>query len=175
MKTTIFFFLLLGHQAFSQTPNTLLWEISGKGLKSPSFVFGTYHLITSTYIDSFPVIRQKLEKTEAVAGEMVIDVGVSSKIASAVVMKDSSLTQLLSKEDYQLVGTYLKEITGMDLSLFDKMKPVVISTFLYSPMLKEDQGKAMDIYFQDLAKGSGKKVMGLETVEEQIALLFEGS
>ena len=25
--------------------NTLLWQISGKGLKHPSFLFGTFHLL----------------------------------------------------------------------------------------------------------------------------------
>src|ERR1700740_3583517 len=40
---------LLGITAFSQknseTDNTLLWKISGNGLKKPSYLFGTIHML----------------------------------------------------------------------------------------------------------------------------------
>jgi len=174
-KTVFLLFLFLSQNSFAQTSNTLLWEISGNGLKSPSFIFGTYHLITSAYIDSFPLIRKTYEKTKVVVGEMLIDAATTNKVAAAVVMTDSSLTQLLNEADYKLVADYLKEISGMDLALFNKMKPVVISTFFYTSLLKDEHGKAMDIYFQDMAREEGKGLIGLETVEEQIAVLFDGS
>jgi hypothetical protein len=174
-KTLVFFLLFKAGLSFAQTPSTLLWEISGNGLKSPSFIFGTYHLISSSYIDSFPLIRINYDKTKAVVGEMLIDAEATTKIASAVLMTDSSLTQLLTADEYKLVDDYLKSISGMDLALFNKMKPVVISTFFYSLLLKNENGKAMDIYFQDIAKESGKKVYGLETADQQIAVLFGGS
>jgi uncharacterized protein YbaP (TraB family) len=174
-KTSFFLFFCLSLNVFSQTPKTLLWEISGNGLKNPSFLFGTYHLITSSYIDSFPMIRDRFEKTKGLVGEMLIDETTIAKVGAAVLMTDSSLTQLLSESDYKLVAACLKEISGMNLILFDKVKPVVVSTFFYASLLADTKGKAMDIYFQDIAKEEGKRVIGLETVEEQIAVLFDGN
>ncbi len=159
---------------FSQ--NSLLWEISGNGLKKTSYLFGTYHLITSTFIDSFPLIHQEYSKTDAVAGEMILDAACLQKVQASAVMKDSSLDQLLCKADYQLVADYLKETSGMSLSLFNKMKPVVVGTLFYSSLLtSKEKGVEMDQYFQESAKTDNKKLIGLETVEDQIAVLFEGT
>src|SRR5262249_40518740 len=37
--------LLWSCLGFSQTPHTLLWKISGNGLKKPSYLFGTMHIL----------------------------------------------------------------------------------------------------------------------------------
>src|SRR5882724_2883053 len=37
--------LLSACLSFSQTPHTLLWQISGKGLVKPSYLFGTMHVL----------------------------------------------------------------------------------------------------------------------------------
>jgi uncharacterized protein YbaP (TraB family) len=175
-KRIVYLFLLLFAQGIkAQDANSLLWEISGNGLKSPSWLFGTYHLITSSFIDSFPLILNKLDSSKLVAGEIIMDVEASGKVARAVIMKDSTLPQLMSKSDYELTAAYLREINGMNLALFDKMKPVVISTFIYSALLpKINPGEAMDIYFQDLARKKSKKLIGLESIDDQISVLFEG-
>jgi uncharacterized protein YbaP (TraB family) len=172
--SVILLFLLGGH-LIAQQSKSLLWEVSGKGLKSSSYLFGTYHLITSSFVDSFPVVQEKLRETKSMAGELVMDSSLYPKITKAAMMPDSSLDQLLSKEDYKVVSDYLKEISGMSLALFNKMKPVMVNILIYTVLLpKSDAGTAMDIYFQEVAKKTGKKVYGLETVEDQIAVLFDG-
>ena len=63
MKKQLYIILILfiSFQAFAQkgvkkvvNKNSLLWEISGKGLKSPSYLFGTYHLIGQNFLDTLP-------------------------------------------------------------------------------------------------------------------------
>jgi uncharacterized protein YbaP (TraB family) len=173
MKSALFLFLTAWSIICSAQNNFLLWEVSGNGLQSPSYLFGTYHLINSSFIDSMPLIQKKFDAVSTVAGEIVMDETTLSKVTESAVMKDSSLTQLLTKEEYQLIANYLKETTGMSLSLFDKMKPVVISTLFYTALIpKNNPGKPMDIYFQEMAKKQGKSLIGLETVEDQITVLF---
>ncbi|HEV7231882.1 MAG TPA: TraB/GumN family protein [Bacteroidia bacterium] len=173
MKLSFFLFLTaLSFSCLAQN-NFLLWEISGNGLKAPSYLFGTYHLINSTFIDSMPLIQKKFDACSTVAGEILMDAGTLAKVSESAIMKDSSLSQLMTKEEYDLTAAYLKETTGMNLSLFDKMKPVVISTLFYTALIpKNNPGKPMDIYFQEMAKKQGKNLVGLETVEDQIAVLF---
>src|SRR3954466_15533117 len=63
----------------ANTENALLWEISGKNLQQTSYLFGTFHLITSDYLKNLPLVDEKLMEAQAVVGEMVMD--------SAVMMK----------------------------------------------------------------------------------------
>jgi uncharacterized protein YbaP (TraB family) len=178
MKKLLYFLSLFFFTAtaFAQQSGSLLWEVSGKGLKSSSYLFGTYHLITSTFIDSFPVIHSCYAKTEEVVGELLLDASMAQKMMAGVIMKDSTLDQLLNKEEYKLVGDYLKETSGMNIALFNKMKPVLVQTMFYKSLLSgEDKGHPMDVYFQEIAKADGKKVEGLETMEEQMAVLFDGT
>jgi len=178
MKKSIVLLLVwgIGGLAFGQSSNSLLWEVSGNGLKKSSYLFGTYHLISSSFIDSLPVIHQCYAKTEGVVGEMVLDPSMASKMMSAVLMKDSTLDELMSPEEYKLVGTYLKETSGMNIALFNKMKPVVVGTLFYKAIMPaNDTGKPMDLYFQEESKADGKRVVGLETLDEQMDVLFNGT
>ena len=169
----LFFSVLLSGAAWTQNTNSLLWEISGNGLQSPTYLFGTYHLITSTFLDSFPVIREKFEQTKGMTGELVMDSGMTSKVMEYALMKDSSLDQLLSPAEYTLVSDFLKETAGMPLTAFNKVKPVLVSTLLMAKLLPaQGEGTAMDLWFQDLAKKEGKPVYGLESADEQARLLF---
>ncbi len=176
IQIVIALLLLSGIKLYSQSNNSLLWEINGKDLKSPSFLFGTYHLITSTFIDSFPVIQKRFSVTGNVIGEMVLTTSMSQKLMEAAIMKDSTLDQLMSKEDYKIVGDYLMETSGYNISLFNKMKPVLVGTLFYKAVITPgDTGKPMDIYFQEMAKRDGKLVSGLESMDEQLGILFNNS
>jgi uncharacterized protein YbaP (TraB family) len=178
MKNLIFIALLLlsGTKIYSQSNNSLLWEINGKDLKSPSYLFGTYHLITSTFIDSFPVIQNRFSVTGNVIGEMVLTTSMTQKLMEAAIMKDSTLDQLMSKEDYKIVGDYLMETSGYSISLFNKMKPVLVGTLFYKAEITPgDTGKPMDLYFQEMAKRDGKLVSGLESMDEQLGILFNNT
>jgi uncharacterized protein YbaP (TraB family) len=34
--------------------NSLLWKVTGNGLKKPTHLFGTFHLLTNAYADTLP-------------------------------------------------------------------------------------------------------------------------
>lgn len=59
MKRIMFVALLvcatLGTQA------QILFKISGKGLQAPSYIVGTYHLASVSFVDSIPGIRQAMD------------------------------------------------------------------------------------------------------------------
>jgi uncharacterized protein YbaP (TraB family) len=38
--------------------NSLLWQISGNGLKKPSYLFGTHHLIGAKFADTMKVLQE---------------------------------------------------------------------------------------------------------------------
>lgn len=158
--------------------NSLLWEISGNGLQKPSYLFGTYHFAGKDFIDTMKVLQTKLSITDAIVGELIIDTTLAAKLAPYMVMKNNFLNKLLNAEQYQLVANYLKKISGYDLQLFNSMKPVVIQMTIMqfmAPKTISATNPALDQYIQDYGKANNKKLIGLETVEDQAVILFGNS
>lgn len=159
--------------------NTLLWEISGKGLEKPSYVFGTYHFAGKSFIDTMKVLNQKLNSADAIVGELLMDSTMATKLVPHMLMKNNFIDKLLTPAEYKLVADYLKKVSGgYDLKMFNSMKPAAIQVMLMSftaPVTFSKDNPAIDQYFQDDAKRRGKKVIGLETVEEQASILLGGS
>jgi uncharacterized protein YbaP (TraB family) len=56
--------LLRSAAMFAQENQSVLWEISGKGLEKPSYLFGTYHIASITLLDSFPRLMRIAENCD---------------------------------------------------------------------------------------------------------------
>jgi len=176
-KTIILTFIVL---FFALTAHAqLLWKVSGNGLLKPSYLFGTHHLIEKEQIKDFDKIIALVGHTDAVVGEMDMSnmFDLQIKTMKGIMMKDTTLKDLLSEADYTLVDNEFKELMGIGLNQLGKMKPMMLSTMYalltYTKInhLKK-QPEAVDILFQKKAKKEKKAVIGLETVEQQIDIMF---
>jgi uncharacterized protein YbaP (TraB family) len=157
----------------------LLWKVSGNGLSKPSYLFGTHHLIESDQINGFDKILDLAGQQDAVVGEM--DMGhmlsMQIKMMKGMMMKDSTEKQLMSEADYALVDAELKDMLKMGLNKLGKIKPMMVST-MYSLMMYskinnlKKKPEAVDILFQKKARKQKKKVIGLETIEQQMDILL---
>jgi len=157
--------------------NSLLWEISGNGLKKPSYLFGTHHLIGAKFVDTMKVLQEKFKSTDAVVGEIVMDSTTQTKMAPFLVMKNNTLDSLLTKSEYKEVEDYFKsKQPGFELKQLNNFKPAMVAIMMMlfeSPDMLKDIGEGMDDSFQKYAKKNGKSLYGLETAEYQGALLFD--
>ena len=171
-------FLSFSVSAFAQNKkvaNTLLWEISGNGLKSPSYMFGTYHFAGKSFIDSMTVVNEKLKNANAIVGELVMDSTMATKLVPFMLMKNNFLDKLLTPTEYKFVEEYFKKVSGYDLKMFNSMKPMAIQITimgLTAPSTFSKENPAIDEYFQTYASANGKPVYGLETAEDQGEILF---
>lgn len=177
-------YLLIGILSFSLSAsaqkktaeNTLLWEISGNGVSKPSYLFGTYHLIGKEFVDTMKVLNEKLKSADVVVGEIVTNDSSSTKLLPYIMMKNNTLDNLLTKDEYKIIADFFKEkAPDLDLKSINSYKPTMISmvvTLLNSAEIDIPE-KSMDDSFQIYAKENNKKVIGLETVEFQGALLFD--
>ncbi|NDP21512.1 MAG: TraB/GumN family protein [Paludibacter sp.] len=160
----------------------LLWKVSGNGLSKPSYLFGTHHLIEKEQIKDFDKILALIPQTDVVVGEMDLSdmLGMQLKMLKVAMMKDSTMKQLLNSEDYELVDNQLNQVVGMGLGKLGKIKPMMLST-LYEVKLYMNQNnlkkepEAIDQVFQKAGKKAKKKIIGLETVEQQMDILFNSS
>jgi uncharacterized protein len=176
-----FLVCLVSASSFSQNTtveDALLWEVSGKDLKEPSFLFGTFHLLDNRFADSLTVVMDKLDQSKTVTVEMITDSTMSIQLLQVVQLKGTSLDKLLSAEDYQNTSTWFKELTGYDLSFFNTVNPLTIQLFIMASLQQKHYPMnpltdiPMDSYFQKIAKKQNKKIVGLETFEEQIRVLY---
>jgi uncharacterized protein len=178
--------LFIQTAAYAQKANTkedkkgLFWEISGKNLKKPSYLYGTFHLLNQDYLDSLKGWQDKLRESKVIVGEVIMDSSKMQQLYASMIMKDNTLDKLLSQEEYQKTAAFLKDVSGYDLQMFNTFKPMALSTFLTilawtknNPSGYNPQKAAMDVYFQNLGKQQNKELKALETVEQQSAMLFD--
>lgn len=157
----------------------LFWKISGNGVANKSYLFGTHHLIEKGKISHFDDILKTVKQVEVVVGEMDMSnmLGMQMKMLQGAMMKDKTIKDLLNDEDYLLVDNALKETVGTGLAKLGKMKPMMLSS-MYSVMLYlkhhqlKKQPEAVDLIFQKTGKKYKKKIVGLETIEQQMDILF---
>lgn len=182
ISLAVLVFIGLKEPASAQQTNkkALLWEISGNGLKEPSYLFGTYHLLRDSYLSETPEINLPFKNAKGVVVEMVIDSSKLQSMGMMAIMPDKKISDLISPEDFKLVSSELESLMGVNLKMMDQLKPMsvmVIMTLMSSQKLNEATlkkypGLPMDYHFAASGKKSGKIVTPLETMEEQLNLLY---
>ncbi len=169
----IFCFLALSR--FSLTApaqkSALLWEISGNGLQKPSYLFGTIHLICPGDFRLGDAVKDRLVASEQVALELDMDdpALMMTMQKSMIMTGGKTLKTLLNEADYALLAAYFKDSLKFPLAPFASSKPFVLMSLLFPKMLG-CQPKSYELEFVQLAKKDKKEVIGLETVEEQLAV-----
>lgn len=168
----------------------LLWKISGNGLQKPSFIIGTYHLAPVSFVDSIPGLKDAMDASEQVYGEIVMaDIMKPenlTKMQSAMVLPEGqTLDKLFTADEMTRINALMKDILGVDMTnpmvaqQLGRLTPQSLATQLTVLMyLKKhpgfDQTKSFDGYFQTEASAKGKNAGGLETVDFQIDVLYKG-
>ncbi len=167
----------LNLSGFSQ--NSLLWEITGNGIKKPSYLYGTFHVRDKRVFQFDKIVYKKLKKCDVVTGELDMDMGkmmmsLFTNINQLFLPRGTKLKDLYEDStDYNLVNSCLTEKLGFMASLADSMQPI-----LTAMMMSEGEGEfssdyqyVLDDHFQRVGKMKGKEVKGLETMEEQLDAL----
>ncbi len=160
---------------------TLFYEISGNGLAQPSHLFGTYHLLGDQYFNAIPRVKTAYEKSNGVVVEVVIDSTKLAMMGMQAMMKDLTISGLVSEEDFKMIDEEVTAVTGMPLQALDQIKPVVVMLMMVltynqqenEAILKQYPGLPLDVYLAYNGKTSGKAVKALETLEEQITILYD--
>lgn len=160
----------------------LLWKVSGKDLAKPSYVFGTHHLAPLSITDSVPGFKQAMNETEQVYGEIVMEEMQSpinmQKMQQAIMLPgDTTLHTLFNSAQYDSVAVKIKQLMGVELQMFDKIKPAFLTAQISALIaMKTVEGfnprQQLDGWIQSEAQKQGKAVAGLETMDFQMGVLF---
>ena len=153
------------------TENALLWSVSGKGLSTPSYLYGTIHMICKEDFLFSNTLKEKISTSKNIYLELDMDdPSMMMKMASLAIMKDKTLKDLMSKADYELVSSYVKDSLGMPMMIFNRMKPITLMSLIYTKVLPCSSTESYEGKFVELAKAQKKEVKGLETIEDQMGV-----
>jgi uncharacterized protein len=166
----VFFVTSIGVRAQG---NSLLWEITGNGRTDTSYLFGTIHIRDKRVFDLGDSTYYAIKHTKALFGELNLqDKAAMKQHASELMMPaGTSLAAQLSEKDYKRVKKYCKKHIGIYALLINKIKPIYISAIISEDLLKKDEKKPLDLYLQDYASKLGNNIGGIETFEEQLAVV----
>ncbi len=145
-----------------------MWKVSGKNLKSPSYLYGTIHIQDKRVFSFDETVSNAFNSCDAFAMEILMDEIEHDDIMDAMLMKDNSLDKLLSKEEYHILDSVVKEMTGSGIFIYNKMKPFFLSSQLMQMNIEQDMEQALDLYFLKMARDSGKECFGVEKFSDQI-------
>jgi len=185
MKKTyflIFCFFVLAGCNWSNRPkykritldNSLLWEISGHGLTSPSYLYGTDHLIGGNFLDTLPYVMGKFKQCKAVATEANLDT--PHEYRSHFFLKNDSLSHLFTPDEFSEIDRTLTHFLQWPLLKFNRFKPVYVHDELSAFISARTASKTnhhLDKYFREEGRKMGYKIIGLETVKFHDSLLYD--
>ena len=140
-------------------------------MRDTTYLYGTMHTRDARAFQFGPEVSKAFIRCDVVAGELDME---ETKRMDASVMnamflpKGSTLDRLYNKRDYKEVIGALKEKLGPVAPLCTKIRPFYTIALLSEAELGNDSAVVLDAWFQQKAQESGKRVVGLETVTEQI-------
>lgn len=162
----------------------VLYKIEGNGLKEPSYIFGTHHLAPISVIESFGAAEPFKNATQVVGEIDMTQNPMEMQMAMQphmIAPADSTLSKVIPAEDFSVINEEFKKwapMQGMELSMLDGMKPMVVTTIVTLGITSDaipdyNPNEQLDTWFQTTGASEGKKIIPLETAEQQATLLFD--
>lgn len=154
---------------FATFGQSLLWKVSGKKMRAPSYLYGTIHIQDARVASFDTTVLNALNRSEAFAMEVLLDEIDMRGIRKAMMMPEGKyLNTLLSQEDFALLDSICKAKLGVSAIFMNGMKPFFVSSTLEQLDLRQDTEDALDLFLLKKARGSGKVCYGLEEYMDQI-------
>ncbi|WP_166921239.1 TraB/GumN family protein [Flavobacterium poyangense] len=147
--------------------NSLLWEVSGKGLAKSSYLYGTVHMICSG--DYF--LSEKTKKAFDKSDKLVLEINFADpKVMSelqGMAMGKLPLSKKLDPEQLSKLNLILQKSGGMTVQQVDSFSMLTVMSLISMKSFGCNDLKFYELDFIELAKKRQLEVAGLETVKSQ--------
>ncbi len=154
--------------------NSLLWEISGKGLEHPSYLFGTVHIIPKKHFFTGENLIKKLEKSDLLVMEVrdISNILESLGALTEIYTDSGQIVDYVSSELYDSLLTYVDTAKNLSQVQFEatmsNLSPLGLYAFLGIEMKGNESTEGYELYFMDLAYDFDLELAGLETIDDQL-------
>lgn len=173
----------VGSTAQIEDKNSLLWEISGKNLKKPSYLYGTIHLIPRSDFFLTDATKKVFDASQKVTFEINMKdmnnpMAMISIFTKAMMPNGKTLKDFLNEDDYALVQRKFDSI-GLPLKMLERIKPMFLSVMLGNDgenvasdgsLLEGGKSTSYEMEFLQMGEKQNKEFGGLETVEFQMGI-----
>jgi len=161
--------------AYEKEEKSLLWKISGNGLKESSYLFGTIHMICK---DQF-YMDERIEKALASSKVLAMELNMADPNLMAEMQQLSvnpgfaNIKGEFSAEQAAALDKFLTDSYGAGLDQLGVLKPMVLSSMVLIKMLPCTEQISYEMFFTEKAKSQEIPVKGLETVAFQMGIFDE--
>ncbi|KGE13366.1 TraB/GumN family protein [Sphingobacterium deserti] len=174
MKKIVFTFAVLFFYVFANAQeNSLLWKISGNGLKKDSYLFGTLHMACGEDFRIPEKVKTALGTTDALAVEVDVTDPKNAALLQSKIAPKPTFFDNLSAEKKKAIDSALiaNEIPP---AIFDQVSPTVAISLLAikgfdCPSMQDI--KMMEHELKNLPEAKNKPIAELESATFQIDLL----
>lgn len=152
---------------------SLLWEISGKQLASPSYFFGTMHLMCAEDAALTETVKALIKDVDQIYLE--VDMDNASELLSGIMdlrsKSGQTLHSALSPDDYKKVKDFFEKFQpSIPFSLLETQPPLMISSSLFELLLPCESKNGVEMKIIDEAYKEKKQTKGLETIAFQTSI-----
>lgn len=138
---------------------SLLWKVTGNGLESPSYLYGTMHISDKRVFAFDSTVTKALESCEAYACETKKKRAPILLTIKTAFMKEK-MECLLSDSVYYLLDSIVSKF-GKDIRMYNRLKPLFAAQML-SSQANPNKGIILDAYLLQEAKTKKKRCYALE-------------
>ena len=162
-----------GQKTTGNAPS-LLYQVSGKGLSKPSYIFGTVHAVCSPDMVPLAALDPYLSSTDQLMMEVDMDdmVEMGSMAGAMMIPDGKTLKDYLTAEQFAKVDAMVIELLGYSAENVKMIKPAMLTVLLITS--QKAVGCTPTVYDRELmqnAVAKKKPVIGLETVASQIKVI----
>lgn len=158
-------------------PNSLLYKVSGNGLKRASWIYGTIHMICSHDFELKSKVLNALKKCSHLY--MEVDLGNEDEMLSMEVgdgHKKCCLEELTAEEKDQLNDILIQRY-ALDIAQLRELSPMYLINKMTLDALGCSEIKMTELELLKEAKFLGMETGGIETAKEQLEIadkVFDG-
>ena len=151
---------------------SLLWEISGNGLKETSYLFGTIHIRCGEEYKIPKVVVEKLKHSSSLFGEVdIYDPSYQDKYKENMFW-DKKLDSILGDSLFKAASTIFLKTTNESLSNFNQIHPFLTNQFYYyKSLVCNKKAKSVEQELIKVAKKNNIDIDGLETAREHLKVV----
>jgi uncharacterized protein len=153
--------------------NSLLWEVSGKGLAAPSYLYGTMHMVCAEDTKMSEGLKAAIKKSKQVYFELDMDnmEEMMSVLKYARMNNGLKISDLVSPEDYQKLEDYFKNNKSvLPFGMMSRFKPYFITAIISEGIMGCKKKVSVEQMIMAEARQYDKEVNGLETLEFQASI-----
>ena len=157
----------------------VLYEISGKGTRSKSYILATNRYVEMQFIDTIPNVFKCFSRCNKVITEFAMqDYEAIAALRQAALLPDSvKLTNFYSESEYRYIDNALRISLGMGLDQLCRMKPSYLTEMFRTELMKQwlgyDDQKSMEDFFESVALERNIPIVGLDNIGETMYMLFD--